>query len=113
MKNGAPFGLGGIWENWKDPATGEWVRTFAIITTEANSLVAEGGLPQRLVNGLGQIEAGVNNAGPGLAAVAENERRGLNQSRTAGGKKGRLIRSPAVSPKCKREVRPTAQASCN
>ena len=41
MKDGSPFGLGGIWENWKDPATGEWVRTFAIITTEANSLVAE------------------------------------------------------------------------
>lgn len=22
MKDGAPFGLGGLWENWKDPATG-------------------------------------------------------------------------------------------
>lgn len=40
MKNGSPFGLGGIWENWKDPASGEWVRTFAIITTDANELVA-------------------------------------------------------------------------
>ncbi len=25
MKNGAPFGLAGLWENWKDPATSEWV----------------------------------------------------------------------------------------
>jgi putative SOS response-associated peptidase YedK len=25
----------------QDPATGEWVRTFAIITTDANELVAE------------------------------------------------------------------------
>jgi putative SOS response-associated peptidase YedK len=41
MKDGYPFGLGGIWENWKDPALGEWVRTFAIITTDANDLVAE------------------------------------------------------------------------
>ena len=41
MKDGAPFGLGGIWENWKDPVAREWVRTFAIITTDANSLVAE------------------------------------------------------------------------
>ena len=29
------------WENWKDPATGEWIRTFAVITTPANELVAE------------------------------------------------------------------------
>jgi len=41
MKNGEPFGIGGLWENWKDPASGEWTRTFAIITTDANQLVAE------------------------------------------------------------------------
>src|SRR4051812_38688392 len=39
MKDGRPFGLGGVWENWKDPASGEWTRTFAIITTDANELV--------------------------------------------------------------------------
>src|SRR5262249_59069117 len=39
MKDGAPFGLAGIWENWKEPASGEWIRTFAIITTDANELV--------------------------------------------------------------------------
>jgi putative SOS response-associated peptidase YedK len=33
MKDGSGFGLAGIWENWKDPSTGEWARTFAIITT--------------------------------------------------------------------------------
>ena len=32
---------GRLWENWKDPTSGEWVRTFAIITTDANELVAE------------------------------------------------------------------------
>jgi hypothetical protein len=25
---------------WKDPASGEWIRTFAIITTDSNELVA-------------------------------------------------------------------------
>jgi putative SOS response-associated peptidase YedK len=28
-------------ENWKDPASGEWIRTFAVITTDANALVAD------------------------------------------------------------------------
>ena len=41
MKSGEPFGIGGVWENWKDPTSGEWLRTFAIITTDANELVAE------------------------------------------------------------------------
>ncbi|HEY7244101.1 MAG TPA: SOS response-associated peptidase [Xanthobacteraceae bacterium] len=40
MKDGSPFGIAGLWENWKDSGSGEWIRTFAIITTEANSLVA-------------------------------------------------------------------------
>ena len=41
MKDGSPFGIGGLWENWRAPTSGEWVRTFAIITTDANELVAE------------------------------------------------------------------------
>ena len=41
MKDGKPFGIGGIWENWKDPASGEWIRTFAVITTDANALVVD------------------------------------------------------------------------
>ena len=41
MKDGTPFGIAGIWENWKEPASGEWIRTFAIITTDANDLVAD------------------------------------------------------------------------
>jgi putative SOS response-associated peptidase YedK len=32
QRDGAPFGIAGIWENWKEPASGEWIRTFAIIT---------------------------------------------------------------------------------
>jgi len=41
MKDGTPFGIAGIWENWKDPASGEWLRSFAIITTDANELVGD------------------------------------------------------------------------
>ena len=41
MRDGIPFGIGGLWENWKDPTSGEWIRTFTIITTNANELVAE------------------------------------------------------------------------
>ena len=40
MRDRSPFGIAGIWENWKDRATGEWVRTFAVLTTPANELVA-------------------------------------------------------------------------
>jgi putative SOS response-associated peptidase YedK len=39
MKDGSPFGVAGLWENWMDPAGGEWVSTFAIITVPANELV--------------------------------------------------------------------------
>ena len=41
MKDGSPFGIAGIWENWKDPTTCEWTRTFAVITVPANELVAQ------------------------------------------------------------------------
>ena len=41
MKDAKPFGIGGIWENWKDPMSGESIRTFAVITTDANEMVAE------------------------------------------------------------------------
>jgi putative SOS response-associated peptidase YedK len=41
MRDGYRFGIGGLWENWNHPTSGEWIRTFAIITTDANELVAE------------------------------------------------------------------------
>ena len=40
MKNGAPFDLAGLWENWKDSETSEWVRTFTIITVTSNEMIA-------------------------------------------------------------------------
>jgi putative SOS response-associated peptidase YedK len=41
IASGEPFTLAGLWENWKDPASDEWIQTFTIITTEANDLVRE------------------------------------------------------------------------
>ena len=35
------FGLAGLWENWRNPNTGEWERTFAVITVPSNELVAQ------------------------------------------------------------------------
>jgi putative SOS response-associated peptidase YedK len=32
--------LAGLWENWRSPA-GEWVRSFAIVTTTPNELCAQ------------------------------------------------------------------------
>jgi len=41
MRDGSPFGIAGIWENWNEPASGEWQRTFAIITVPPNDLLAQ------------------------------------------------------------------------
>lgn len=37
--DGYPMAFAGIWASWKDPETGEWVRTCAIITTEARGSI--------------------------------------------------------------------------
>ena len=39
MKDRSPFGIAALWENWRDPATREWVRTFVALTTPSNDLV--------------------------------------------------------------------------
>ena len=40
LANHAIMALAGVWEGWQSPA-GEWVRSFAIITTTPNELCAE------------------------------------------------------------------------
>ena len=40
MQTGAPFTLAGLWESWQHPETGEIIRSFCIITTTANALIA-------------------------------------------------------------------------
>ena len=42
MGNGGVMAMAGLWEGWKDRSdpNAEWLRTFTIVTTEANSLIA-------------------------------------------------------------------------
>jgi putative SOS response-associated peptidase YedK len=40
LAEGEPFGFAGVWDAWKDPAGGEWLQSFAIITTDPNELTA-------------------------------------------------------------------------
>jgi len=35
------FSLGGIWSEWTDKTTGEIIKSYSIVTTEANELMAE------------------------------------------------------------------------
>ena len=37
-KSGEPMAFAGLWENWQSPG-GEWIRSCAILTTAANSLI--------------------------------------------------------------------------
>lgn len=39
-RDGAPLALAGLWSGWRDPETDEVHRTFTIVTTAANELIA-------------------------------------------------------------------------
>lgn len=41
LTNDELFMFAGIWDSWTDKFTGEIIRTFSIVTTEANSLMSE------------------------------------------------------------------------
>jgi putative SOS response-associated peptidase YedK len=38
MADGSPMAFAGLWERWQDPASGETVRSFTIVTTAPNAL---------------------------------------------------------------------------
>jgi putative SOS response-associated peptidase YedK len=38
--DGEPLGIAAIWENWKNPDSGTWERTFASVTVAANLALA-------------------------------------------------------------------------
>ena len=39
LKSGEPFVFAGLWENWQDPHSGEWLRSCTLLTTDANAVV--------------------------------------------------------------------------
>lgn len=41
LRTREPMMLAGLWENWRDPESDEWLRSCTIITTEPNALIAE------------------------------------------------------------------------
>ncbi|MGE5399034.1 MAG: SOS response-associated peptidase [Ignavibacteriales bacterium] len=41
LKDAPLFTLGGIWDEWINKGTGEIIKSFSIITTEANSMMAQ------------------------------------------------------------------------
>src|ERR1700704_6565774 len=38
-RDGGPFGVAGIWENWRNPETDTWERTFPWMTVSASELM--------------------------------------------------------------------------
>ncbi|HEV8580607.1 MAG TPA: SOS response-associated peptidase [Thermoanaerobaculia bacterium] len=38
-QDGKPFAFAGLWSGWRNPETGEILRTFTILTTDANDLM--------------------------------------------------------------------------
>jgi putative SOS response-associated peptidase YedK len=41
MKDDSPFLFAGLWEGWKNPASGEWLHTCTIMTGEPNDFVRQ------------------------------------------------------------------------
>jgi putative SOS response-associated peptidase YedK len=40
MPDAPLFALAGLWETWRDPQTGEWLKTYTLITTDANAYIS-------------------------------------------------------------------------
>ena len=41
LSSGGPFAFAGLWDAWKDAASGAWLESFAIVTTTANELTGQ------------------------------------------------------------------------
>ena len=40
VNNGGLFAFAGLWDRWKNPATGEWIKSYAIMTTTPNAVTS-------------------------------------------------------------------------
>lgn len=56
MAGGGPMTFAGLWERWTNPADGQPVESFTILTTEANDLVGEIHAKQRMPVILDQLD---------------------------------------------------------
>lgn len=41
MKDGKSFCIAAVWERWRNPKTGQTIKTFAVVTCESNELIAK------------------------------------------------------------------------
>ena len=41
INDGEPFAMAGLWEVWKHPTTGDWLRSCTIVTTSANHFMSK------------------------------------------------------------------------
>ena len=41
VNDGEPFAMAGLWEAWKHPTSGEWLRSCTIVTTGANAFMSQ------------------------------------------------------------------------
>jgi putative SOS response-associated peptidase YedK len=39
VRNGCLFGMAGLWSSWRNPKSGQWEKTFSILTGEANEVM--------------------------------------------------------------------------
>jgi hypothetical protein len=62
--------MAGIWEAWRNPDTGQWLSSFALITTETNDMVGavHDRMPALLVREQFRLWFGEVPAGPGRIA---------------------------------------------
>lgn len=48
LNDGSIFAFAGLWERWKDKATGQALETYSIVTTDPNELISEMGIHDRM-----------------------------------------------------------------
>ncbi len=70
MADRRPFAFAGLWENWRDPASGDSVETCCIVTTDANTTLAPIHHRMPVILDPGDFSAWLDCAGPAAAAQA-------------------------------------------
>jgi putative SOS response-associated peptidase YedK len=45
LSNGHMMAFAGLWDDWKDPANGQWLQAFTIATTDTNEIMVHNRMP--------------------------------------------------------------------